>query len=131
MAGKSVLIVGENGIITFHIHRILIQAGYVPEDPIAAKEIPDRLSNPPLPDLIVLDEGISCNPENLWKANQIFRKCDVPVVILTSFSDIREAERLMGIPHALFVAKPFSGDEVLVAVKRRLDEISCCPSRIR
>jgi DNA-binding NarL/FixJ family response regulator len=127
MTGESVLIVGEDGIIAFHLHRLLLQAGCVPEDPITTKDVPDRLSTLPLPHLIVVDEGIPGNPESLVLALQILRRRGIPVIILTSFSDTRETERLIAIPHALFISKPFSGNDILLAIKRKLDGDPQCP----
>ena len=121
MTGESVLIIEDDGIIAFHLFSILERAGYVPEDPVVpGEDVFDRLSDEPLPDLVLLDAGNPGRYDSFHKTLGVLSQCDVPVLILTTFTDFCESEQVMVSRHAEFLTKPFLDNELLLVVERSL-----------
>jgi CheY-like chemotaxis protein len=121
VTGESVLIVEEDGIIAFHLREILKRAGYRGEDPVTSCENAlDRLSCDPLPGVLVIDAGVS---ERSGNFSELFRTCSiyqVPIVILTTFSDRRDAGGVPGTSRTEFITMPFSERELLVTIEKVL-----------
>ena len=121
----SVLIVEENGILAFHVCEILKRAGYGTVEPVVSgEEALDRLSRDPLPDIVLLDTGTSGGPDVF---RRILRFCTIrnlPVVILTMFSDHKEAGKALGDCQAVFITMLFSERELLFSLEKSLHNFS-------
>jgi DNA-binding response OmpR family regulator len=128
VTGESVLIIEENGIIAFYICEILERAGYIVEDPVTSGEDAlARLASEPLPGLLLLDTGVPGRSGNFSELHRICSQENVPVVILTTFSDHSDAGQVPGICRAVFLTMPFSERELLVSVKKILHVARCSP----
>jgi DNA-binding response OmpR family regulator len=121
VTGESVLIVEEDGIIAFHLRETLKRAGYRVEDPVTSGEDAlDRLLCDPLPGVLLIHAGVSGRSGNF---SELFRICSikqVPVVILTTFSDRRDAGRVPGTCRTEFITMPVSERELLVTIENVL-----------
>lgn len=118
VTGESVLIVEENGIIAFHLIDILQREGYEVEDPVMSVEYAlERLLNPPLPGLVLLDPGLPGRSAGFRKLQQTCSSCNVPVLILTTFSDCPEMGEVPGPVRAGILTMPFSESELRRSVK--------------
>ena len=117
----SVLIVEENGIIAFHICEILKRAGYGTVEPVASgEEALRRLLRFPLPGLVLFDAGTSGSSDVFCKLLRICLHYNLPVVILTTFSDHKEAGSAPGDSGAVFITMPFSERELLLLLEKSL-----------
>ena len=121
MTGESVFIVEDDGIIALFIYEILERAGYVIEDPVTAdKNAIDRFLRKPLPDIALLDTGVPGRPGNFSELRRICEQENVPVVILTTFSDNAGEGQFPGMGREILITLPFSEKDLLASVKNAL-----------
>jgi DNA-binding NarL/FixJ family response regulator len=120
---KKILIVEDEIIIAMDIQNTLKSLGYemisIAESGESALEVIAR----DRPDLVLMDIGLSGSMDGIDTATQIQAvEPNLPVMFLTSYSNIRVRERAEKVTHCGYLLKPFSPDLLGEAVIRVLSE---------
>ena len=72
------------------------------------------------PDLVLMDINLIGNMDGIEAAKQIKKDFDIPVIFLTSHSDGNTLQRAKEIHPDGFIIKPFSDDDLRIAIKLAL-----------
>jgi len=116
----SVLVVEDDGLIAMHLSEMLEHAGYtVLSAEFTGEHALARLENPPLPDVIIMDIGLSGKMDGIQAARQIRTKYDIPVIFLTAYSSevrIAEAKEVS----SFYLFKPCLENDLETAIERAL-----------
>jgi CheY-like chemotaxis protein len=121
----TILIVEDEGLIALHISEILAHAGFETPEPISSgEEALEYLRTFPLPDLILMDIGLSGEMNGIETARRIHKHSAIPVIFLTAYSDqnrIREAAEVSMFER---IRKPFTEKDLISAVETALSQTS-------
>lgn len=117
--GNSVVIAGEDIELQKNLKEILFDNGYIVN--VAGDGISIlNLLQKTLPDLVILDFGLS-NFTNRAILNEIKKKYpDVPVIVISPTNTSPETARDLQIEEGNFLTKPFTPEELLTKVKAYL-----------
>jgi len=121
MAGKSILVVEDDGLIAMRISELLSRAGYLVRDPLpSGEEALEELPRPPFPALVLMDIGLMGKIDGIEAAKRIREKIDVPVLFLTAHSDDRRINEAIALRAEGYLLKPFVEKDLLLSVERAL-----------
>ena len=122
MAHKSILLVEDDGLIAMRVSEVLSKAGYDVRDPLpTGEEALEELSHPPLPDLILMDIGLTGHIDGIETARKIREVTDVPVLFLSAYSDNRRIHDAIAIRAAGYLIKPFGEKDLLMSIERAVN----------
>ncbi|SRR5690554_1783880 len=113
----SILIIEDEHIIRRSMRRLLERSGYEVQDAESLEQAREAYRLPDF-DLIISDLRLPGEPGTAV----IPLAEDVPVIIVTSYASVRSAVDAMKQGAVDYVAKPFDHDELLLTVRRALDE---------
>ncbi len=120
---KNILIVEDEIIIAMDIQNTLKSLGYANIAIAESGEAAIASVTAHLPDLILMDIGLSGSIDGIECATRIQAiNPSLPVMFLTSYSNIKVRERAEKVPHCGYLLKPFSPDLLGEAVIRVLTE---------
>lgn len=108
------IVVEDDGDIATLLSEILEAEGYAAVAVNDAAGVDGHLD--PRPDLLVLDLRLTRDgAENILKSLRARGMGDVPVLLLSAASDLRERARELGVTS--YLAKPFELEDLLVTVR--------------
>jgi CheY-like chemotaxis protein len=120
---KNILIVEDEIIIAMDIQNTLKSLGYANIAIAESGEAAIASVTAHLPDLILMDIGLSGSIDGIECATRIqVIDPSLPVMFLTSYSNVKVRERAEKVPHCGYLLKPFSPDLLGEAVIRVLTE---------
>ena len=124
MNNTYVIIVEDEPLIAADLEMQLSKAGLnVIETFESGEEIINYLKDGETPHVILMDVQIFGNLDGVDVANKINKAHNIPIIFLTSNTDMRTFKRAkMTYPHA-FLSKPFRIKDVLHAIELALEEI--------
>jgi len=114
---SRVLVVEDEAVIRSALRRLLERHGYEVTE-AASMERARSLDDLPGTDLIIADLRLPGAPGS----DAIHMLDGVPVLIMTSFASVQSAVESMKQGAVDYIAKPFNHDEMLMSVKRILEE---------
>lgn len=117
---ERILVVEDNKVVNTTISRVLSSSGYHVDSVFNAE---DALSdfNKNEYDLIILD--LNLPKMNGFTFLQVIRKkSDVPVIVNTSYADVKSRVKLIHVGASDFIEKSFEPSEILESVKIILDD---------
>ena len=118
---KKILIVEDEIIIAMDIQNTLKSLGYANISIAESGETAVAAVTAEPPDLILMDIGLSGTIDGIECATRIHALAPgLPVMFLTSYSNIKVRERAEKVPHCGYLLKPFSPDLLGEAVIRVL-----------
>jgi two-component system, cell cycle response regulator len=119
--GRRILVVEDDGSIAGALAQLLEDEGYVVQHARDGRDgVAWALST--RPDLILLDVNLP-SLDGFAGATQLRQSpttADVPIIFLSARRDLSAGVRLLHLDHVDFMAKPFSGDELLTRIDQAL-----------
>lgn len=123
MTETKVLVVDDLEEVRWLLCRILRQAGYQPLEASTAEEALEMVSRE-APWAVLLDLKMP-GPGGMEVLGQIKAQGkDIQVIIITAYGEVRSAVEAIKLGAYDYLAKPFDNEEVLITLKRALDERS-------
>jgi CheY-like chemotaxis protein len=123
LKNQMILIVEDDGLIALHLQELLQNAGYDIPPPVASgEEAIEYVRTCPLPDLILMDVTLDGRIDGIETARQIQESCSIPVIFLSAHSATNRIARGDGVRPSGFLGKPFTGSDVIAAVKKALQD---------
>ena len=122
MNDASILVVEDDGLIALRSQELLTKSGYIVADLFASgEEVLEYLESSILPDLILMDIGLSGTLNGIETARKVREKYDIPVIFLSAYSnDQRIAEAKDVSPYG-YIIKPFVELQLLGTIQDALD----------
>lgn len=120
MAGETILIVEDDGILALHLQDMLAGLGYRVAGPVATGEAALASAAAQCPDLILMDIELAGMMNGIATAEQIKSAADIPVVFLTGYSQdplFQEAKLIA--PYG-YLIKPVPERELAVTLELAL-----------
>jgi two-component system, cell cycle sensor histidine kinase and response regulator CckA len=113
----KIIIVEDENIVALDIKKHLERTGYQVIGVVStAKDLVDRLEIE-LPDLVLMDIKLKGEVNGLDLAESVKQTYDIPVVILTAFSDDETIERAKFSQAYGYIVKPFDDNELKSVIK--------------
>ena len=122
MNDASILVVEDDGLIALRSQELLTKSGYTVADLFASgEEVLEYLECSILPDLILMDIGLSGTLNGIETARKVREKYDIPVIFLSAYSnDQRIAEAKDVSPYG-YIIKPFVEPQLLGTIQDALN----------
>jgi CheY-like chemotaxis protein len=121
MIKEIILVVEDEGLIALHLTEILENAGYQVLEPVYSGEMALRvLEKPPLPDLVLMDIGLSGALDGIETARQIRQRYSVPLIFVTAYTFESTLARMQEIAPDGVIIKPFVDTELLDLIRKTL-----------
>jgi PAS domain S-box-containing protein len=120
MAGETILIVEDDGILATHLQYVLTELGYRPAEPVASGEEAIGAAAALKPDLILMDINLAGKMNGIDAAGHIAADSGVPVIFLTGHAEdalIQEAKRVA--PYG-YLVKPVAERELAATIELAL-----------
>jgi len=119
---KRILIIEDEQIVAQDLQNLLRRLGHTPIG--SAGNGPDaiRMAAETQPDLILMDVRLDGDMDGVEASIEIARKCAVPIVYLTAYSDSFIARPSSMVFPFLCLAKPFSAAAVEAVIESALSE---------
>jgi DNA-binding NtrC family response regulator len=115
---SNILVIEDEPIILESLTRLLERQGYQVKGVSSVAEAEEQSINQY--DLIISDLRLPGEPGT----TMITRAAPIPVLIMTSYSTVQSAVDAMKLGAIDYISKPFNHDEMIMTVKRILDNIS-------
>ena len=116
MAGESILVVEDNGIIALQIAELLEKNGYRIAGTTAFGEEAVAMATKDPPDLICMDIGLMGKIDGIETAREIHEHADIPIIYLTAYSDTNRLARAKETSPYHYLVKPFNERELVFTV---------------
>jgi CheY-like chemotaxis protein len=117
----SVLVVEDEGLIALHIIELLTEEGFiVPDSFSSGEELIEYLKTSPLPQLILMDIGLTGKIDGIETARRVSERYSVPIIFLTADADQRKIQEIKEISPYGYLTKPIIRHELLTAIERAL-----------
>ena len=120
MAGKTILIVEDDGIIAARLHDILTRFGYRVPEPMASGEAAVAAVAAAVPDLVLMDIELAGAINGVTAAEHIRVEFDVPIIYLTAYSQAAQLERAKATYPYGYLIKPVAERELLATLEMAL-----------
>jgi len=116
-AGKKILVVEDDEIVSTVIELRLVKLGYAVCGKAATGEDAITLTQDTMPDAILMDISLAGSMDGIEAAKIIKEKFNIPLIFLTAYSDNKILERICPLKPAFFIFKPFTDDDLRIALK--------------
>ena len=120
MAGKTILIVEDDGIIATHFQYMLTGRGYNVLAPVASGEEAILVAAARQPDLVLVDIELAGEMNGITAAGHIRAAADVPVIFLTAYSEDKLLQQAKAIAPYGYLVKPVPERELAATVEMAL-----------
>lgn len=117
MPPLSILIAEDESIIALDIKGLLLRAGYKVHSVVRDGDSLLEILNKELPSLIIMDIHLKGKTDGISAANEIWKKCDIPIVFISGL-DYELIKKKLDFSKCEIVKKPFKETELLKAIKR-------------
>jgi CheY-like chemotaxis protein len=117
---NKILIVEDDVIISQIIELQLIKLGYNVSGKAANGQDAITLTNKTNPNAIFMDIFLDGNMDGIEAAKIIREKFNIPIIFITGYSDDNILERIRTIQSAQFILKPFTNEDLRIALKLSL-----------
>ena len=123
MADKEILVVDNNKDMCWLVSNLLKAEGYSVDAAGGGMEALEKIRQS-APEVVLLD--LRMPKMDGWETLENIKKFGEPisVIIMTAYGDVKSAVRAMKMGAYDFLTKPFNNDEVILTVKRAVDNIS-------
>ena len=112
MEKQRILVVEDEGIIAFHIKKLLLSYNYEVIEIASTAEMAIELAETEKPDLILMDITLKSDKDGVFAADIIRQKCNIPIIFLTANTDENTFQRAKIVEPYGFINKPFQGREL-------------------
>ena len=122
MKNISILIVEDEGIVAEDIASIVRKIGYGVAGIAATGEKAIELADQMRPSLVLMDIRLGGAMDGIEAAQQIHRRCNIPILFLTANSDLGTDERARQAGTVGIIMKPFNGSDIGVQIEKALNK---------
>jgi CheY-like chemotaxis protein len=120
-ADKKILIVENDEIVSKVLEWRLTGLGYAVSGKASTGQDAITLTNETRPDAILMDIGLDGSMDGIEAAKIIQEKFNIPIIFLTAHADTTILERIFPLKPANFITKPFTDDDLRVALRLSID----------
>ena len=121
MGGKRILIVEDDGIIALAIAELLEKEGYQVSDMFySGEQVLLTLEHSNMPDLILLDIGLSGSINGIEVARQIRRKISIPIIFVTAYTSDKILNEMNEVAPDGVIHKPFVNISLLNLIHKAI-----------
>lgn len=117
---NKILIVEDDVIISQIIELQLKKLGYIVSGKAANGQDAITLTNKTNPNAILMDIFLDGKMDGIEAAKIIKEKFNIPIIFITGYSDDKILERIRTIQSTQFILKPFTNDDLRIALKLSL-----------
>jgi two-component system, response regulator PdtaR len=122
MNDASILVVEDDGLIALRSQELLTKSGFVVPDLFASgEEVLEYLERAVLPDLILMDIGLSGNLNGIETARKVREKYDIPVIFLSAYSNDQRIADARDVSPYGYIIKPFVEHQLLGCIHNALN----------
>lgn len=114
---RKILIVEDQIISAKGIAFTLERFGFQVTGIAASEDEAMRLISSDMPDLVVLDVKLRGDQDGIATGHQIISQFDLPVVILTAYTDDETVERVYHLGAYGFLVKPYKDEKLIEAIE--------------
>lgn len=114
---KKILIIEDQLITAKGIERILKRFGFLVTGIANSAETAMQLIIKDQPDLVLVDIKLKGNEDGITAAHKIQSQFDLPVVILTAYTDDETVERVFHLGAYGYLVKPYKDEKLIEAVE--------------
>jgi CheY-like chemotaxis protein len=119
-SNNKILIVEDDEIISQIIELQLQKLGYIVSGRAVNGQDAITLTDKTNPNAILMDIFLDGNMDGIEAAKIIKEKFNIPIIFITGYSDDNILERIRTIQSAQFILKPFTNDDLRIALKLSL-----------
>ncbi|HXX56013.1 MAG TPA: response regulator [Methanoregula sp.] len=116
MAGQSILIVEDDGVIALRMQEMLTKSGYSVADPVAFGEDALEQIAEKHPDLVLMDIELMGEIDGIETTRLIQERFEIPVIYLTAYVDDHRLARAKETAPYGYIVKPFMDRELLATI---------------
>jgi diguanylate cyclase (GGDEF)-like protein/PAS domain S-box-containing protein len=120
MPKTSILIVEDEQIVAMDIQNSLEQAGYTVAGCADRGEVAIKKAEELHPDLVLMDIGLKGEMDGIEVATQIRAKYNLPIILLTAFSNQATLDRARLVEPYGYLLKPFDERALIIAIDMAL-----------
>jgi len=121
MDHASILIVEDDGLIAMHMTEMLERVGYKVMAPeYSGENAVSRIRSGPIPDVILMDIGLSGEMDGIQTAQEIRKLARVPIIFLTAYSDDSRIRGARQISSYGYLLKPCMEHDLVNAIENAL-----------
>ena len=118
---KAILLIVEgDGILAAHLKTIIERLGFLPLGPVATGEEAVAIAHQRSLDLILMDIELAGPQNGIGAAAEISAFADVPILLLTGFSQEAFVEQAKNVAPCGLLAKPVAEEELATAITMTL-----------
>ena len=122
MTGENILVVEDEGLIALHLTEMMEKAGYRITGLAASGEaVLQELGKPPVPDLILMDIGLSGQIDGIETARRIRQRFSIPIIFVTAYTSDVTLKRMQTISTDGIVFKPFLDEDLLEVIAKAFE----------
>jgi DNA-binding NarL/FixJ family response regulator len=114
---KKILIVEDQMISAKGIERTLKRFGFQVTGIATSEKTTMKLISKDKPDLVIIDIKLKGNEDGISIAHQIKSQFDIPVVILTAYTDDETVERVYHLGAYGYLVKPYKDEKLVEAIE--------------
>src|SRR5579864_1240879 len=115
-----VLVCADEGLSVLHLRKALTRAGYDVIGVASDAEEAVRMARELHPNLILMDFDLSGPIEGMEAMRQIVQTEDMPIILLTAYSDPESLQEALQAGAWTYLVKPFTSEHLLAALERVL-----------
>lgn len=120
MAGETILIVEDEGILAANFHSMLSEAGYKPAAPVPTGEEAILAAAELKPDLILMDIRLSGEMDGITAAERIGATSNIPVIFLTGHAEDAMIQAAKAVGPYGYLVKPVSERKLSATIEMAL-----------
>jgi two-component system, response regulator PdtaR len=120
MTGETILVVEDDGLIALYLTELMEKTGYQVSAASSGEMVLQDLKDGPLPDLILMDIGLSGSLDGIETFRFIRKQFSIPVIFITAYTSASILERIREIGPDGYIVKPFLDKDLLELVRKIL-----------
>lgn len=123
MTNQSIFVVEDDALIALRNYELLTKSGYkVPEMFASGEDLLDYLEGSGVPDLILMDIGLSGKIDGIETARRVRERYNIPVIFLTAYIDDQRMVRAKEISPYGYIVKPVFERQLMEMIGAALRE---------
>jgi CheY-like chemotaxis protein len=122
MNGETVLVVEDDGLIALYLTELLEKTGYLVRAASSGEMALQELKESPLPNLILMDIGLSGSLDGIETLREIRKQFTIPAIFITAYTSPGILERIREVAPDGYLVKPFLDMDLLDLVRKILDK---------
>jgi CheY-like chemotaxis protein len=122
MNGETILVVEDDGLIALYLTELLEKTGYIVGSASSGEMALQELKEPPLPDLILMDIGLSGSLDGIDTLREIRKQFSIPAIFITAYTSPGILQRIREVAPDGYIVKPFLDKDLLDLVRKIIEK---------